>query len=69
MVVTPAVYGTNNECTLDAIRQPRPRARGVALIDSRTTPRQLVQLGRGGVRGIRLNFESLGVTDPTAADQ
>ena len=67
VVVTPAVYGTNNECTLDAIQQLGPQARGVALIDPRTTPRQLDQLGRGGIRGIRLNFETLGVTDPTAA--
>src|SRR5678815_6132793 len=43
VVVTPAVYGTNNECTLDAIQQLGRQARGVALIDPRTTPRQLDQ--------------------------
>ena len=34
VVVTPAVYGTNNECTLDAIQQLGPQARGPAGIDA-----------------------------------
>src|SRR3954466_271511 len=33
VVVQPSVYGTDNRCTLDAIRVLGPRAKGVAVID------------------------------------
>jgi len=36
VVVQPSVYGTDNACTLDAIRQLGSRARGVAVIDNAT---------------------------------
>jgi len=65
--VSPAVYGTNNDCTLDAIRQLGRRARGVALVAPDTTETELDRLHRGGIRGIRLNFETLGVSDPSIA--
>ena len=64
VIVSPAVYGTNNDCTLDAIRQLGNRARGIALVARETTDSELDRLQRGGNRGIRLNFETLGVTDP-----
>ena len=69
VIVHPSVYGTDNACTLDAIRQLAPRARGVAVIDDKTTDAQLDEMHRGGIRGIRLNLETLGVTDPSAARQ
>ena len=67
VIVSPAVYGTNNDCTLDAISQLGPRARGIALVAKETTDAELDRLRRGGIRGIRLNFETLGVTDPKVA--
>jgi len=67
VIVTPAVYGTNNDCTLDAIRQLGSRARGVALVAQQATDPELDRLRRGGICGIRLNFETLGVTDPKVA--
>src|SRR3954447_14980210 len=36
VVVQPSVYGTDNSCTLDALRQLGSRARGVAVIDDKT---------------------------------
>ena len=50
VIVSPAVYGTNNDCTLDAIRQLGRRARGVALVAPGTTETELDRLHRGGVR-------------------
>src|SRR3954470_307624 len=35
VVVQPSVYGTDNRCTLDAVRQLGTRARGVAVIDAK----------------------------------
>src|SRR5437899_12876237 len=37
VVVQPSVYGTDNSCTLDAIKQLGSRARGVAVIDETTS--------------------------------
>ena len=67
VIVSPAVYGTNNDCTLDAIRQLGPRARGIALVARSTTGSELDRLQRGGICGIRLNLETLGITDPRVA--
>jgi predicted TIM-barrel fold metal-dependent hydrolase len=67
VIVTPSVYGTNNDCTVDAIRQLRPHARGVAVVAPETTASELDELRRGGIRGIRLNFETVGITDPNVA--
>ena len=67
VIVSPAVYGTNNDCTIDAIRQLGPRARGIALVAQQATDSELDRLRDGGICGIRLNFETLGVSDPKVA--
>ena len=67
VIVHPSVYGTDNNCTLDAIRQLGSRARGVAVIDNNTPDARLDDMHRGGIRGIRLNLETFGQTDPAAA--
>jgi predicted TIM-barrel fold metal-dependent hydrolase len=64
VIVQPSVYGTDNACTLDAIRQLGPRARGVAVIDERTPDAALDEMHRGGIRGVRINLATGGVTDP-----
>ena len=69
VIVHPSVYGTDNACTLDAIQQLGSRARGVAVIDGKTPEATLDQMGRAGVRGIRINLETAGVTDPAIARQ
>ena len=67
VVVQPSVYGTDNACTLDAIRQLGPGARGVAVIDEATPAATLAEMQRAGIRGIRLNLETSGETDPAVA--
>jgi D-galactarolactone isomerase len=61
VVVTPSNYATDNRCTLDAIEQlGQWRARGVAVIDDTFTRRRLLELDRGGIRGIRFNLTRSG---------
>jgi predicted TIM-barrel fold metal-dependent hydrolase len=67
VIVTPTVYGTNNDCTVDAIRQLGSRARGIAVVPPDATDSELDRLRRGGIRGVRVNLETLGVTDPSIA--
>ena len=64
VIVQPSVYGTDNSCTLDGIRQLGARARGVAVIDASTPNLALDEMHRGGIRGVRLNLATAGVTDP-----
>jgi predicted TIM-barrel fold metal-dependent hydrolase len=69
VVVQPSIYGTDNRCMLDAVRELGPRARGVAVIGDNVSDRELDQMDRGGVRGVRLNLETAGQADPAAARQ
>jgi predicted TIM-barrel fold metal-dependent hydrolase len=69
VIVQPSVYGTDNACTLDALSQLAPNARGVAVIDDNTPESTLDEMHRVGIRGIRLNLETGGVTDPSVARQ
>jgi predicted TIM-barrel fold metal-dependent hydrolase len=69
VLVNSLVYGTDNSCTVDALRQLGHRARGIALIDEHTSDAQLDALGHAGVCGIRLNFVDLGVPDPAMVRQ
>jgi hypothetical protein len=39
----------------------------LALVAPDTTETELDRLHRGGIRGIRLNFETLGISDPSIA--
>ena len=64
VIVNPSVYGADNSCTLDAMKQLAPRARGIAVIDGKTSAGQLEEMDRAGIRGIRLNFENFGQTNP-----
>jgi predicted TIM-barrel fold metal-dependent hydrolase len=70
VIVTPSVYGTDNRATLDGIKQLGPkRARGVAVIGPSTTKAEMLAMDKAGIRGIRVNLESNGVTDPAAAEK
>jgi predicted TIM-barrel fold metal-dependent hydrolase len=68
-IVQPSIYGTDNACTLDAIRQLGARARGVAVIDERTPEASLDGMHRAGIRGIRVNLATAGQTDPDVGRQ
>lgn len=69
VVVQASTYGTDNSCVVDSIRELGSGARGVAVIDDKTTDASLDAMHRGGIRGIRLSLGNQGVTDPAAARQ
>ncbi len=62
VVVTPSTYGTDNRCTLDALRRFGPDARGVAVVDTSVTDAQLSEMNAAGVRAIRFNLSYPGAT-------
>ena len=64
VIVQPSVYGTDNRCTLDAIKQLGSNARGIAVIDEHTSDAALDEMDHAGIRGIRINLATVGQTDP-----
>jgi len=69
VVVQTTVYGTDNSNTLDAMKQLGARARGVTVIDEKTPDSALDEMERAGVRGVRINLETAGQTDPAVGRQ
>ena len=69
VIVTPSVYGTDNAATLYGMQARGADARGVAVIDDQTSESALDAMGQAGVRGIRLNLATAGITDPAVARQ
>ncbi len=69
VIVTPSVYGTDNSATLYGMKARGADARGVAVIDDRTPESELDDMGRAGVRGIRLNLATGGTNDPAVGRQ
>jgi predicted TIM-barrel fold metal-dependent hydrolase len=68
VIVQPSFYGVDNAATLDGLRQLGPlRARGIAVIDDKTSPAALDDMVRAGIRGIRLNLETTGEIDAAAS--
>ena len=68
VIVQPSVYGSDNSCTLDGMRRlgsRRPRGRGHRRGDD-AEPRS-TRCTRAGIRGVRVNLETAGETDPDAA--
>jgi predicted TIM-barrel fold metal-dependent hydrolase len=69
VIVTPSVYGSDNAATLWGMKARGADARGVAVIDDKTPDSELEVMERAGVRGMRLNLATSGMTDPAAARQ
>ena len=69
VIVQPTVYGTDNSCTLDAVKQLGPGARAIVAIDEKISDADLDRMHQGGARGIRLNLETAGQFDPAVAHQ
>jgi predicted TIM-barrel fold metal-dependent hydrolase len=69
VIVTPSVYGPDNSATLFGIKARGPTARGVAVIDDKTSESELDAMQQAGFRGIRLNLATGGVNDPNVARQ
>ncbi|MEI2416942.1 amidohydrolase family protein [Orrella sp. JC864] len=66
VIVQPSVYGTDNQCLLESLAALPGAARGVAVADPQAGQAELRRLHLGGVRGLRINLESLGRSDPQA---
>lgn len=62
VVVTPSTYGTDNRCTLDALKRFGGNARGVAVVDTSVSDEALQELHAGGIRAIRFNLSYPGAT-------
>ena len=66
VIVQPSIYGNDNSCTLSALRQLGAKnGRAVIQFDPDpdfTSRTQLQEWHDLGVRGVRLNFKSVGVT-------
>jgi predicted TIM-barrel fold metal-dependent hydrolase len=69
VIVQASVYGTDNRCTVDTVRELGKRARGVAVVDASTSDAALDDMAAAGVRGVRLNLMTAGVNDPSVALQ
>lgn len=67
VIVTPSVYGTDNSATLYGMRARGREARGVAVIDERTSESDLEAMAAEGFCGIRLNLATDGHNDPALA--
>ena len=64
VIVTPSIYGPDNSATLFGMAARGATARGVAVIDDKTSEADLDAMGKVGIRGIRLNLATGGVNDP-----
>jgi predicted TIM-barrel fold metal-dependent hydrolase len=64
VIVTPSVYGPDNSPTLFGMKARGATARGVAVIDDKTSDADLDAMNQAGIRGIRLNLATGGVNDP-----
>jgi len=69
VIVTPSIYGTDNSVTLWALGTRGASARGIAVIDEKTSERELDAMHRAGVRGVRLNLSASGADAAAARHQ
>lgn len=69
VIVHPSPYGADNACLLWALRTIGQNARGVAVIDDATPAQTLPVLHAAGVRGTRMNLETIGQNDPSIAQE
>jgi predicted TIM-barrel fold metal-dependent hydrolase len=64
VIVQPSTYGTDNRCTLEALRAFGRSARAVVVVDDTVTDAELKRLDGLGARGIRFNLSQAGATTP-----
>lgn len=67
LIVQPSFYGTDNRCLLDSLRRLQGAGRGVAVLPPTISRAELEELSAQGVRGVRLNLESVHNQNPDAA--
>jgi predicted TIM-barrel fold metal-dependent hydrolase len=69
VIVTPSVYGADNSATLYGMKARGADARGIAVIDEKTSESDLDRMNQAGVRGIRLNLATGGAYNPPTGRQ
>jgi predicted TIM-barrel fold metal-dependent hydrolase len=69
VIVTPSVYGADNSATIYGMAARGNDARGVAVIDDKTTDAELDRLASLGFKGIRLNLSTAGISNPKVATE
>jgi predicted TIM-barrel fold metal-dependent hydrolase len=69
VIVTPSVYGTDNSATIYGMAARGQDARGVAVIDAKTSDAELDRLASLGFKGVRLNLSTSGINDPKVATE
>ncbi len=67
VLVQASPFGSDNSCMMDGMRHIGGAARAVAVIDARTSDEALRQMHAAGVRGVRVNLETYGQSDPAVA--
>ncbi len=69
LLVQPSGYATDNRAILDAIRWQPARFKAIAVLDPRTSDRDLEALGQKGIVGVRFNlpFDPEALFRPEAA--
>jgi predicted TIM-barrel fold metal-dependent hydrolase len=69
VIVTPSIYGPDNSATLFGMKARGVTARGVAVIDDKTSEADLDAMNQAGIRGIRLNLATGRTSDPNVGRQ
>lgn len=72
VIVQASMQGTDNRCLLDAMQELRAQGRevrAVAVVRQDIEQGELEDLHEAGVRGLRVNLQSFGETDPKVAAQ
>ena len=69
VIVTPSVYGPDNSAAIYGLAARGNDARGVAVINDKTTDAELDRLASLGFKGIRLNLSTAGINDPKIATE
>jgi predicted TIM-barrel fold metal-dependent hydrolase len=62
VIVQPSSYGVDNRLLVESLGKFNGHARGVAVVNTSVTDRELMELHQAGVRGIRFNLAQAGAT-------
>ncbi len=60
VIVQPSFFGTDNRCTMDAVRRMKGAARAVVVLDPAISQADLHAMHAAGARGVRVNLVSHG---------
>ncbi|ALM86843.1 hypothetical protein ASB57_08385 [Bordetella sp. N] len=64
VIIQPSFYGTDNRLLVDSLAAMDGDGRGIAVLSEDVSDATLTELHDAGVRGVRINLESVGASDP-----